>query len=685
MINAYTIGVHLALSTNASSAISALTKQMLGLHNTTSNITSGFNRMKVAVAGMAGVTIGATMLGGLYELSKAGEKYTHQLVEMRLQGFSFMEQQDAIRQANLTASAVLTTTPTENLQAIRELRGALNSAGASPAAATQEAIEHLSAVQRAQAVMTSALGSDRHSDVFEMVKALEDIGATKDPDRFERLLDGFTRSSITFGGRLTGKDFFQTLKYTRGAGAGYSDEFIQYYLPTLMQELKAGNGSGAGGGAGNPLASLFQTVVGGNISNKSEAEWERMGLIDPRKVLRTSTGAVKGILPGGFYGSKTAVQNPYFYIRDVLLPALIKHGAGPDHPELMREILAHLFTNRVSQQMAGLLLQTSKMEGDRKLTEAAMHMMPAAALATRTDPVLARKAMAAQFDRVETNLGKAMTPTTTEAIFQIARGLSYVAETIEAHPTATKAILTIVAALGALLVVAGTVAIGMAALATLGGLGIVSVAAGITALSVALGYLATRSPTLQAVNDWGNRVFSASTFKAINDWGNRTWATITGWVRDLFTGKLDIMKQSGDFAKEVVTSLKSDLGNIWIGITEGLLDLVKKLGAFLTSLPSRVMGAIGGVAAPAGVNPNQLRQQMDRTFAAPLFNPTAYRGPQTNSRPVVLHNIMYLDSEPVYRSTMRHMDRDSRSAAQPGMTGHDSSETPFLSGGMIPV
>ena len=47
------------------------------------------------------------------------------------------------------------------------------------------------------------------------------------------------------------------------------------------------------------------------MSNKAAGEFVRLGLVDPTKVIRTSTGSVKGIEPGGVRGSATFQQDPY--------------------------------------------------------------------------------------------------------------------------------------------------------------------------------------------------------------------------------------------------------------------------------------------------------------------------------------------------------------------------------------
>ena len=62
--------------------------------------------------------------------------------------------------------------------------------------------------------------------------------------------------------------------------------------------------------------------------------------------------------------------------------------------------------------------------------------------------------------------------------------------------------------------------------------------------------------------------------------------------------------------------------------------------------------------------------------------PTSYVPPSMPHQTIIVQHATYLDGHVLYRSNTEYADRDARSAAQHGMTGFDSSETPFLSGGM---
>ncbi len=116
------------------------------------------------------------------------------------------------------------------------------------------------------------------------------------------------------------------------------------------------------------LASFRQTLVGGKMTNKAAEQFVKLGLIDPAAVIKTKTGSVKGVRPGGIVGADLASENPFEWVQKYLKPALDKKGITD--PNRISEMLAHLFGNRFSEQMANILLnQQQRILKDRGLIE----------------------------------------------------------------------------------------------------------------------------------------------------------------------------------------------------------------------------------------------------------------------------------------------------------------------------
>jgi hypothetical protein len=510
-MDVYKIGISIALANGVSGALAVIQKDVLKLNKTVDAAVAKMGRLKLAIASVAGIALGGSMLKGLADLSRHGEKYIHQLEQMKVAGMQAAEIQASIRAANRVSSDVLTTTPTENLKTISELRMALASADvradgkANPADATREAIEHLSVFQKITGVLASRLSKDGKTfdgsgQAFEMAKAAEILGLSQDPKKFDALLEGWTQAIIASGGKLQGSDFFGTVKYLRGAGMGMSLEFLTRILPSLMQEMKSGRGSGQGGGAGNPLASMFAEVVGGQMNRKTVRALEGLGLLSPKDVM-FDHGTVT-LRPGAVKGSGVDSENPFAWVHDYLEPSLRAHTNYLDkdkdgkylHEGELRSILAALFPNRTAQQITGMMLfQQSRIAGDRGLNEAAWRIDPAYRELVRNDPDLVRKAMSEQWERLMTDLGKAIAPATTELIYQLATGLRYLSEVVERHPVATKWLLTAAAGFAAVVTVLGTIGLAAAGIGAIAGGGtLLAFSTILIGLGSALGYFSSK-------------------------------------------------------------------------------------------------------------------------------------------------------------------------------------------------
>src|SRR5579859_5807505 len=98
-----------------------------------------------------------------------------------------------------------------------------------------------------------------------------------------------------FGDTLRPTDYYEMFKYGRQSTQNLSQQFMLETAPTLAQEL-------GGSSAGKAMSSFYQAIVGGRIKQQSLKELERLGLIDEDKVVKTKTGSLNGLLPGGVKG-----------------------------------------------------------------------------------------------------------------------------------------------------------------------------------------------------------------------------------------------------------------------------------------------------------------------------------------------------------------------------------------------
>ena len=318
--------------------------------------------------------MGLRVVGGMV---KSAKEYADQLAQLNILGMTHRQVAESIAAAWKTTGTVLTTTATQNIAAIRELRQVFggNEEG------FRNVIGNLDTVQKMQAVLSAATGGKIGGDqAYTVAKALEMKGATREPAEFTTESDMMTKAIVASGAKVTPQDFLQAFKYGRAATAEWSNAFAYTVLPTLIQEMKSSGGmTNAIGGPGNALMSLYAGLVGGVIPQKNLETWKKMGLsdaemgelrktfaenkldasnlsawgalglLDPSKVVKTRTGATKGVQEGAILGWELFQQNPYLWAQQILGPAMERAGYRTDQQK--SAVIAHLVGSRTAQFM----------------------------------------------------------------------------------------------------------------------------------------------------------------------------------------------------------------------------------------------------------------------------------------------------------------------------------------------
>ena len=359
-MEAYKVGVTVALTNKVSQGLLLIQRdlkktdaQAVALHATLNRIS------KLAIGG---ALLGGAGYAGLHAISKAVEpakEYVHQLELARAAMANLKPAEAQLQMAQMTAAAwqttgkVMTTTATDNLKALRELRMVFGD--------TQDAVQFLPQMQRLEGVLHSVLhgvGGVGAKDVaFTTAKMLELRGASMNPQTFQEQADLLTKAVIASGGKVTPQMAFMAQKYSGVGGMSYSNAFMYGMLPTLVQEL-------GGSSTGNSLTSMYRAIVGGRIDKRSMAVWQRLGLADTS---HADVGKDTALIPkGGMRGSDLFKTSPYRYVQEVLLPALISHGIVKKADQL--QAIDQLFSNRVAARIAGILgVQGPRLEKDFNL------------------------------------------------------------------------------------------------------------------------------------------------------------------------------------------------------------------------------------------------------------------------------------------------------------------------------
>lgn len=459
MFEAYKVATTLTLKNQISGVLGLISRDFMKTRAEAKLLQLELNKIKLL--GMSGAILGGAGFMGLMAIKSAikpASEYVHQLELAKVAGMQQLEIAAATKQAWQATGAVMTTTATGNLAAIRELRMVFGD--------TSDAINNMASVQKLQAVLQNVRGGNGHDDAYTVAKALEMKGDVKNASRFETAADLMTKAMIASGGKVNPQDFLSAFKYGRSATIGWDDRFTYGILPTLIQEMKSSGGSGGSGGPGNALMSAYAAVVGGTIPQKSLKVWQKLGLLDPSKIVWDKVGSAKGVGPGGIMGSSTFQQDPYQWTQQYLIPALVK--AGLDTPDKQRQTLQYLFPNRTAGFiMSQMALQGWKFDRDQKLIGKASGLSAYDELIKR-DPNMAMAALSAQWENFKTALGIGLVPVLIPFLRNLTTAFNKLAEFAARHPTLTQGLVGTFAALSALAAIGGTLMIAGASLKLIG-------------------------------------------------------------------------------------------------------------------------------------------------------------------------------------------------------------------------
>lgn len=336
MTDVYRIGVSIGLVNNVSSVLAIISRDLLGLQAPLGQITKGFEAWKPALLGVVGVLAGGKIVEGLVDIAKHGGEVNHQLELMKIAGMTNADMRDLMTQAMATSGNVLTTTLSENLKHLRELRYAFGD--------TATAAQYLGDVSKANAILGAVKGGGK-DEVWELVKSLEQKGETVDPKSFLSYIDTMTKVVQATGGRVTPQMFQSTFKYGRTATLGWDEFFVGGALPRLIQSMAStGGGGGSGtGGPGNALMSAFGEIGRGQVTKQSAEEFARLGLGTAQHIAGSASSHLDVASRDLF------MRDPYEWVQQTLMPALSAKGVT-DNNRILAEI-AQLFPNRTAGQV----------------------------------------------------------------------------------------------------------------------------------------------------------------------------------------------------------------------------------------------------------------------------------------------------------------------------------------------
>jgi len=521
---AYSVAVKIQLINQATAGLATLTAQFRGAERDAAALQGRLTEIRrlggLALASGAVGAAGFAGLGIFHKIVKPAEEFTHQLALMNAAGMRQKEIAESIAAAWQTSQKVITSTASDNLKTIREMRQVFGNTG--------DAIRYLPQMQMLQAVLESTLhgqGGIGAKDVaYTAARALELRGVSMNPKDFLEQADLIARAAIASGGKVTPRDQLLAQKYSGQYGASFSNRFRWGIMPTLVQEL-------GGASTGTALTSLMQALTGGRMTPQaarllSHLTLHGAPLLDMGKYQAFRSGMPGVTALGALQGTEHGVADPDLWIQNYLMAAL-KEGGITD-PAKQAAVLGQAFSNRTAARAAYLLgTQGARLDKDAGLIGQAKGIGGYYSL-IKSDPDMAWKALGAAWENLKTSIGVNVVPIIIPALNKLAADLNDFGAWARRHPDLTKDLVIGFGALSGAMAIGGTLgaitfgfkalgaAIGfgskvglvaglgeLAGISGLGGLGLTlgGIAVGLGALVLATGAMAAALNALDKDSD----------------------------------------------------------------------------------------------------------------------------------------------------------------------------------------
>lgn len=460
MNSSYNVAVKLSLNNQVSAGLLAMSGQFAKLQGQATALQVRLNSIRTLA--LTGMGLAAGGFFGLHLIEKAlkpAEEYAHQLNIMTMANFKHKELVESIGDAWKNTGDVITSTATGNLRALLDMKNVLGD--------YQEARRTLPLVTKMQAVLESstegsalAHGKSFASDfAFSVAKSLDIVGAAKTKEDFEKQAILMSQVITAFQGRVTPRMFQSVFAYARQAKLPMDDEFKYRFLPTLMLEYAQGN-QGAGGGSrgvGPMIAAIYRVTNQGYVNKKSLPLIQSLGLASKGDALTTTTTGTT--LGRGLKGADLAARNPFEWTQEVLMPAIYKKFGNNLSQVQIARIINEVFRGNqlAAAGISEFALKPQNFLRDAKIISGAMTVDKAYQQALIGDPRLAREAVAAQWENVQTALTVPLVTVLIPALTQLATIFNTLAQVLIKYPTLAKALSYGLTALFGAMAVGGTI------------------------------------------------------------------------------------------------------------------------------------------------------------------------------------------------------------------------------------
>ncbi|MFP6562389.1 phage tail tape measure protein [Paraburkholderia sp. B3] len=566
----------------------------------------------MAVGGYAARSTGTHIFGDLRESLDESKEFEREAMRIKALGLGDHASADAVKYARAMKQYGVATTDN-----VLMMRDALSIFADEHHA--QMVMPTLSKMKFANDSMYGAEDAHANEEKFmNMLKVIELRGGTKNEATFKDEANMVQKVITATGGRVGGdqwRDFIQT----GGVAAKQMRKDAFYYqMEPLIQEM-------GGHAVGTGLMSAYSNAYQGKTTVRAAKQMMALGLLDPKMVEYTKIGTIKQVKPGALAGGDQLKASPLEWLEKVLLPKLAAKGITD--PDKVKDMISTIFTNRTAANLfTTMYMQRDQIHKNERLNAGADGIDDAAA---KGEQLTQGREIAAltQLRDLKLEIGEKISPLYNSALQATATATSKVVGFMKEHGTAAKVMLTVLAALAAILVVVGTLTIALAGV--LGPMAIVKFSmqtlgmqGGLLARGLGLGASAFRmfgtaamfASRAMLMNPIGLAITAAvaviagGAYLIYTYWDRIRAGALWAWdgIRGAFAGGMawfaTLPAQFAEFGTHLISGLVNGITNGLGTVKDAIVNVASStVGWFKEKLgihsPSRVFAELGGFVA----------------------------------------------------------------------------------------
>jgi hypothetical protein len=496
MFDAYAVSVKLALDNKISAGLIAISSQLKHVDGDLKSSTASAALLEkrlgaLKTAGMVGAGLAGAGMGMLslfkvpLEQAMEWEKIS---ASMRQKGLGDAQIADA--QKFVTANKIYGTSIMDRAKIFNEAQGSFRESGKSGPEALEAAkfmTPVLASYQLAMSTLTDTSHAAAEGSFSQLNKIVELMGGLGNTARANEIVGGVFKAVQSSGKMVSERDLRQFITMGGSAVSGLPMDKIFGALEPIIGEF-------GGSSVGTGMNTAYR-LLNGTQSRPSRLfvrEALKMGLWDKNALTFNSQGGVKEYKGHPLKeGASTLMRTDTTGFAEMLMATYKSNGITS---QADRERENDILLGRTGAKIYNkIMLQLEVLE--RSQEAYAKSQSPDQVNKSQAEsPMQKMIVMQKAWDDAMLKLGKTVMPLATKAVIGLTSVITSFVNFAEAHPTAFKFMIGMFVALGAVLVVAGTLAVLGAALGGIAlvlggtvGAGIIAVGAGIGVALVAIG------------------------------------------------------------------------------------------------------------------------------------------------------------------------------------------------------